>query len=92
MADCKQCLHYEVCADMAEKFIDAFGRGEELSVVCKNFKDRTKCVEVVRCRDCKHRRGDFFGGFVCRLHKGLAMVTDESFCSYGERRENAGTD
>ena len=40
----------------------------------------------VRCKDCKYRRGDFFGGFVCRLHKGLAMVTDESFCSYGERR------
>lgn len=44
MADCKQCLHYEVCADMAEKFIDAFSRGVELSVICKNFKDSTKWI------------------------------------------------
>ena len=40
----------------------------------------------VRCRDCKHRTLDFFCGYYCRLHKGLAMVTDDSFCSYGERR------
>ena len=44
---------------------------------------------VVRCKDCKHRTLDFFGGHCCKLHKGLAMVTDESFCSYGERRSNA---
>lgn len=42
--------------------------------------------EIVRCKDCKHRTLDFFGGHCCKLHKGLAMVTDESFCSYGERR------
>jgi hypothetical protein len=69
MADCKQCLHYEVCADMAEKFIDAFGCGEELSVVCKNFKDRTKWVirteakwidhgYGVECPVCNHQVND----------------------------------
>jgi hypothetical protein len=47
-------------------------------------------VEVVRCKDCKHRTLDFFGGDCCKLHKGLAMVTDESFCSYGERKDNDG--
>ncbi len=45
-------------------------------------------AELVRCVDCNYRRGDFFGGFCCSLHKGLAMVTDESFCSYGERKDN----
>lgn len=41
----------------------------------------------VRCKDCKYRILDLFGGHCCRLHKGLAMVTDESFCSYGERKD-----
>ena len=69
-------------------------------VNCEHFTELAKCkanmvadhliangVTIpVRCKECKYRRGDFFGGFVCRLHKGLAMVTDESFCSRGERR------
>lgn len=45
MASCKDCLHYEVCADSAEKFIDVFTSGMELSAACLNFKDRTKWAE-----------------------------------------------
>lgn len=62
-------------------------------IFAENLADHLIANEVtipVRCRDCEYRRGDFFGGFVCRLHKGLAMVTDESFCSYGERRTDEG--
>ena len=51
-------------------------------------------VEVVRCKDCKHYgwesepchgRTQRF----CRLHKGLVVVDRETFCSYGERKDNA---
>jgi len=46
-------------------------------------------VEVVRCKDCKHLqyqdeeddRGD------CDIHDTWFTRTPESFCCYGERRE-----
>jgi hypothetical protein len=54
-------------------------------------------VEVVRCKDCKyygweqdpcHGRTERF----CKLHKGLVMVNKETFCSYGERKNDNATD
>ena len=48
-------------------------------------------VEVVRCKDCKHRvyvdMGDDIGAIGgCELFK-MAMPYD-NFCSYGERKDN----
>lgn len=40
-------------------------------------------VEVVRCKDCKHREDRLY----CRLHKHPVIVTNTDFCSYGERKE-----
>ena len=49
-------------------------------------------VEVVRCRDCKHRGTDY-----CIFHiKGepadeeLLRKLDNDFCSYGERKDGDG--
>ena len=51
-------------------------------------------VEVVRCKDCKHYgweqepchgRTQRF----CNLNKGLVVVYRDTFCSYGERKDNA---
>lgn len=51
-------------------------------------------VEVVRCRDCRHRGTDD-----CIFHiKGepadeeLLRKLDNDFCSYGERKEGADND
>ena len=51
----------------------------------------TKRVDVVRCRECKHRGTDY-----CIFHiKGepadeeLLLKLDNDFCSYGERKEGA---
>jgi hypothetical protein len=43
-------------------------------------------VEVVRCKDCKefHRADKKFAQH-CRIHG--AMVQEDDFCSYGERKE-----
>lgn len=41
-------------------------------------------VEVVRCRECKHRED----GLYCRRTKHPHVVTNVDFCSYGERRNN----
>lgn len=56
-------------------------------------------VEVVRCKDCKYYQNSPNG--LCYLHtepcdnakgyKGEAVcVEDNSFCSYGERKDNNG--
>ena len=52
---------------------------------------RVDAVEVVRCRECKHRGTDY-----CIFHiKGepadeeLLLKLDNDFCSYGERKEGA---
>ena len=39
-------------------------------------------VEVVRCKDCKH-----LGRPSCAMDTYCFDVTEEGFCSYGERRE-----
>ena len=43
-------------------------------------------VEVVRCKDCKWLY-DEMDDYCCRSHRGLARICENSFCSYGERRE-----
>lgn len=43
-------------------------------------------VEVVRCKDCKHRRESVYRSY-CLPVFGLKRITDlNSFCSYGERK------
>lgn len=56
-----------------------------------------EAVPVVRCKDCKHyRHGKHFTdiNFCQRLpyyaEKGGLNVSDEDFCSYGERRDSDG--
>lgn len=47
-------------------------------------------VEVVRCRECKHFWSpdkDLYTP-ICRKHRGLVDPTEESYCSYGERKDN----
>ena len=51
-------------------------------------------VEVVRCRDCKHRRQIWtavaekrYGGTLCECEYADTLVPLDHFCSYGERRE-----
>ena len=41
-------------------------------------------VEVVRCKDCKHYTPVEGGKPLCALH--TIAVTQDDFCSYGERR------
>ena len=51
MKSCKDCIHYVVCSDIAEKFIEAFSSGKNVADVCKNFD---KKIEIVKCKECKH--------------------------------------
>lgn len=43
-------------------------------------------VEVVRCKDCKHRADETSkGNYLCN-HKMLGLVRPDDFCSYGKKR------
>ena len=49
-------------------------------------------VEVVRCKDCKHRvvgwnNGAYHCGNPCYGMASGVELKDDDFCSYGERRE-----
>lgn len=44
-------------------------------------------VPVVRCRDCRHLY-DGIDDYCCMNHKGLAKICENSFCSYGERKDS----
>lgn len=47
MADCKNCLHYEVCADVMKK--DLFIKEKMLKIanpICKCFLDKSRIIEL----------------------------------------------
>ena len=45
-------------------------------------------VEVVRCKDCKHRADALdCGNYLCN-RKMIGMVRPNDFCSFGEREDN----
>lgn len=52
-------------------------------------------VEVVRCKDCKHYRWvqEPYHGRTkryCKLRVGLVEINSETFCSYGEMKNDNG--
>ena len=44
-------------------------------------------VPVVRCKDCKWLY-DEMDDYCCRSHRGLVRICENSFCSYGELKED----
>ena len=48
---------------------------------------KTSGVEVVRCKDCKHRYTASSGVIFCQQHLTMS-ANDDDFCSYGERKDN----
>ena len=46
-------------------------------------------VEIVYCKDCKHKLRTVANGFViCREKHGMVQPSLDDFCSYGERRND----
>lgn len=98
MAECKECLYYEVCADFRRNICETDQkRFEEYRInyngICDNFKNKADFVEVVRCRDCKHKV-NYIGRVMCSKNAyilygawcGLTATEENHFCSYGEKR------
>lgn len=82
MVSCNRCDHFMVC-QYDRNNVDK----------CSYFKSHANCVEVVRCKDCKHykendKRCDhpcLFFELECYDH--WIDMGPNDFCSYGERRE-----
>ena len=75
MANCKDCIHYNVCDD---DIIDFF---TDKNKVCRQFKT-ADIVEVVRCKNCKYGRYDLLDKDIsCEKH--CLYIQPNDFCSYG---------
>ena len=40
---------------------------------------------VVHCKDCTHRYQHDSGRYFCEMYYGMGDVSDENYCSFGER-------
>lgn len=91
---CKVCIHYNACKFT---YIEAFGFFNEEQfgqTGCAEFEDKSRFVEVCRCKDCKCCDIYFpvkpideeaTAAYFCKLWE---MYTEPTvFCSYGERKE-----
>ena len=95
---CKECIHYNACKFT---YIEAFGSFNEEQfgqTGCAEFEDKSRFVEVVRCKDCKHWRyyctdpiiNYDYGNCCCHQWENAEFVPDTTsndYCSYGERKE-----
>lgn len=69
----------------AEKLRYVMERYDDYAVDIVDDAPTVDAVEVVRCRDCNKRNGDYCH----RYHDGYsAFIHQDDFCSYGERRED----
>ena len=70
-------LMNEANSDGAYGYVDA----KQISEV-----PTVNAVEVVRCKDCKWLYG-VMDDYCCINHRGLVEICENSFCSYGERKD-----
>lgn len=66
--------------EVTEKYRDAV-----LREICKS--PTVDAVEVVRCKDCKHRVVSATGYRWCNVWQNIQTMGDDGYCCFGERRE-----
>ena len=70
-----------------EGYYDRFTKGfGECMWHIANFPAETDVVEVVRCKDCKHRYEDAEWRMRCRKMRFFECDDDNWFCPNGERK------
>lgn len=91
MAECKDCLYYEVCP------LGLTIKGE--TGTCLKFENKSDVVKVVRCKDCKRfipKEKLNPTKYINPLEAdGLCVNCDkytdaDDFCSYGVLKERVG--
>lgn len=95
MAECKECLYYEVCADFRRNICETDQRRfEEYKInsngICDNFKNKSEVVEVVRCKHCSYRKTHICAitgaqTLFCDYWDKPYPIEEEHYCGYGTR-------
>lgn len=84
VATCGDCIHADVCERIP--FYTEFSRSNP--ACCKDFKNTQNLAPVVRCKDCKWLY-DEPDDRLCLCVGGLTRITPDTWCCYGERRNDA---
>ena len=76
-------------ADSLEKDAAEFPHSAMASAFVKRIEEAptVDAVQVVRCRDCRHRAYQFEQDHYCRIVSNI--MPDDGYCSQGEKNENA---
>ena len=85
--DCSECI-------LADKHLNGLC---EAKYYCRLEADSCPLIEIVTCGECKYMRkyalrSDEPTGIWCHRWSIPRLVTDDDFCSYGERRADEHTD
>lgn len=93
MATCKDCLCYKLCVAVDRAYDNE--KATIMEKFCPYFKDKSRFVEIVRCKDCKYfdiedgdALGTCMGKFICVSSGGEVYPEPNHYCSYGERRSD----
>ena len=70
-----------------DKISEVIAECVNIAVRCIKNAPTVDAVEVVRCKDCKHRYTASSGVIFCTQHLTMS-AKDDDFCSYGERRND----
>lgn len=76
--------------DKAQKEIDYWHDKAQSyeQTILKLSLNKADVVEVVRCKDCRHRTYDESRDmYYCEMYYGLGSVKDNNYCSFGERAD-----
>ena len=94
---CKNCVHHNVCLTFSGGIVREVIMGNKADKQCGLFKNKEDFVEVVRCKDCKHKVLTESNRVMCSRNAqkmscfaewyGLTATNDNNYCSYGERKE-----
>lgn len=92
LATCNECLYQPICNTYASFGVTDLPASD--TSPCELFKNKADVVEVVRCKDCKHRysydefdrnTGEIYVCYECGLLN--RSFGEDRFCSYGERKD-----
>lgn len=82
MATCNDCVYSDVCYMVEHYGIDLAENKQEFD--CAKFKDKTKYVEVVRCKECEfYIEKECKNPYIHMTNPCSIYTYSTDYCSYG---------
>lgn len=75
---------------LLKELLERYGCDKDLLEIVDCIPADADVMQVVRCKDCVHGffRNSSGGMYCCTSPAGLSLETKNSFCCYGERKED----